>query len=89
MDNINNIKTSKTLTKINNNLLDSLIQKQRELGLSDSKMAKTLNCSRTLWLLYRNHPERFPQFPLLRGIVANHPELCIVLLEHLRGNGNE
>jgi len=81
-------KKEAKLPKTENGLLRELIKKQRELGISDSKMAESLNCSRALWQLYRTHPERFPQFPLLRGIVANHPELCIVLLEHLRGNEN-
>ena len=71
------------------NLLTNLLKKQKALRLSDEKMASTLNCSRALWQLYRTHPERFPNFNLLRGIVTNYPELCIDVIEYLRGDGNE
>ena len=72
-----------------NFLLAILLKKQKELNLSDEKMASTLNCSRSLWQFYRTGRKQFPKFRLLRSIVTNYPELCIDVFEYLRGNGGD
>lgn len=63
-------------------LIDILIAKQKERGLSDGDMARLLGISRPYW--YYSQQERRISTRVLRGVMRAFPELAAQVLEYLQ-----
>ena len=55
-------------------MIDKLIQKQQELGLSDAKFAALLNIPRITWHFYRRGRIKNPSARLARAVQRAFPE---------------
>ncbi len=64
-------------------LIERLITRQRELGLTDGEFARRLGISRTLWWAIRTG-QRAMGLRSLRGIVRAFPDLDDEVLAFLR-----
>lgn len=64
-------------------LIEALVAKQRERGLTDAEFASSLGASRPMWSMVRSGHKR-PGRKFLQGVMRRYPDLTSECLAYLR-----
>ena len=79
------------VTEVTDTIIKKIIEKQKELALSDASFSRELGISRPLWALLKSG-KREPGMKFIKAVMRMFPELTVDVLQYLskrQGNSGQ